>query len=161
MSRPNNDSQVSGRPLRQDEDELWSAVTRSIKPLRPVKRLTGLHAGTVEPSPSHTALVRVRAASATSPYTSNPPPPLAPIGRRTRQRLARGSQSIDARIDLHGFTQGQAHGALMRFVRDAQASGMKFVLVITGKGRTRRDTAGNQGVLRREVPRWLKGEEFR
>jgi len=38
---------------------------------------------------------------------------------------------------------------------------MKFVLVITGKGRTRLDTDGNQGVLRREVPRWLKGEEFR
>jgi len=163
MSRRNNDSPVGDRPLRQDEDELWSAVTRSIKPLRARQRLTEprAHARDVEPASSRTGLVRVRASSAAKSHTSNPPPPLAPIGRRTRQRLARGTQSIEARIDLHGFTQGEAHGALMRFLQDAQASGMKFVLVITGKGRSRFDPSGNHGVLRREVPRWLKREEFR
>jgi DNA-nicking Smr family endonuclease len=161
MSRRNNDSPASGRPLRQDEDELWSAVTRSIKPLRPLQRLTAPRALEVEPTPSHSALVHIRASSAAVSRTSNPPPPLAPIGRRARGRLARGTQSIEARIDLHGFTQGEAHGALMRFLRDAQARGMKFVLVITGKGRTRFDANGNHGVLRREVPRWLKREEFR
>jgi DNA-nicking Smr family endonuclease len=158
MSRRNIDSPASSRPLRQDEDELWSAVTRTIKPLRPPQRLTEPRTREVEPAPSRAA--RVRASSGTTSYTSNPPPPLAPIGRRTRQRLARGTQSIEARIDLHGLTQGEAHGALMRFLRDAQARGMKFVLVITGKGR-RLDAGGNQGVLRREVPRWLKREEFR
>jgi DNA-nicking Smr family endonuclease len=158
MSRRNIDSPASGRPLRQDEDELWSAVTRSIKPLRPAQRLTEPRTREVEPAPSRAA--RVRASSGATSYTANQPPALAPIGRRTRQRLARGTQSIEARIDLHGLTQGEAHGALMRFLRDAQASGMKFVLVITGKGR-RLDAGGNQGVLRREVPRWLKREEFR
>lgn len=161
MSRRKNDSSASGRPLGQDEDELWSAVTRSIKPLRPLPRVTEpcAHAREVEPASSRDS--RVRASSATTSYTSNPLPPLAPIGRRTRQRLARGTQSIEARIDLHGFTQGEAHDALIRFLRDAQASGMKFVLVITGKGQTRLDSSGNQGILRREVPRWLKREEFR
>jgi DNA-nicking Smr family endonuclease len=159
--RPNNDSPASGRPLRQDEDELWSAVTRSIKPLRPLKRLTEPRAREVEPTPSRAAFVRVRGSNAAKSHTSNPPPPLAPIGRRTRQRLARGTQSIEARIDLHGFTQDQAYGALIRFLRDAQASGMKFVLVITGKGRARHDTEENPGILRREVPRWLKREDFR
>lgn len=157
MSR-NLDSPARGRPLRQDEDELWSAVTRSIKRLRPLQRLTEPRVREVEPAP---ARAEIRASTAASPHTSTPPPPLAPIGRRTRQRLARGTQSIDARIDLHGFTQDEAHGALMRFLRDAQANDMKFVLVITGKGRTRADTDGNHGVLRREVPRWLKRQEFR
>jgi DNA-nicking Smr family endonuclease len=159
--RRNNDSPASGRPLRQDEDELWSAVTQSIKPLRPLQRLTEPRAREVEPTQPRAAFVRVRASSAAKSHASNPPPPLAPIGRRTRQRLARGTQSIDARIDLHGFTQDQAYGTLMRFLRDAQANGMKFVLVITGKGRARHDTEGNPGILRREVPRWLKCEDFR
>jgi DNA-nicking Smr family endonuclease len=160
MSRRNSDSPASGRPLRQDEDELWSAVTRSIKPLRPLQRLTEPGARKVEPTPSRAA--PVRASIAAKSHTTNPPPPLAPIGRRTRQRLARGTQSIEARIDLHGLTQDRAHGALMRFLRDAQANGMKFVLVITGKGRARLDTDGNPGgILRREVPRWLKREDFR
>jgi DNA-nicking Smr family endonuclease len=157
MSRQNNDSPASGRPLRLDEDELWSAVTRSIKPLRPLQQ----RARGEETAPSRAALGRVRASSAATSHTSSAPPPLAPISRRTRQRLARGTQSIEARIDLHGFTQREAHGALIQFLRDAQASGMKFVLVITGKGRTRLDIDGNHGVLRRAVPRWLKGEEFR
>lgn len=159
--RRNNDSPASGRPLRHDEDELWSAVTQSIKPLRPLQRLTEPRAKKVEPPSSRTALIRVRASSVGKSHTSNPPPPLAPIGRRTRQRLARGLQSIDARIDLHGFTQDEAHSALTRFLRDAQANGMKFVLVITGKGRVRLDIDGNTGILRREVPRWLKGADFR
>jgi DNA-nicking Smr family endonuclease len=147
--------------LRQDEDELWSAVTKSIKRLRPLQRLTEPSAQNVEPPAPRAALVRVRGSSAGKSHTSNPSPPLAPIGRRTRQRLARGLQSIEARIDLHGFTQDKAHSALMRFLRDAQASGMKFVLVITGKGRARLDIDGNTGILRREVPRWLKGADFR
>jgi DNA-nicking Smr family endonuclease len=145
--------------LRHDEDELWSAVTQSIKPLRPLQRVTEPRAKKVEPPPSRTT--RVRTSSTGKSHTSNPPPPLAPIGRRTRQRLARGLQSIEARIDLHGFTQDEAHGALTRFLHNAQASGMKFVLVITGKGRARLDIDGNTGILRREVPRWLKGADFR
>jgi DNA-nicking Smr family endonuclease len=158
MSRRNNDLPAGDRPLRQDENELWSAVIRSIKPLRPLQRLSEPDAQEVEPAPSR---ARVRVSSAAKAHTSNPPLPLAPIGRRTRQRLARGIQSIEARIDLHGFTQDEAHVALLRFLRNAQASGMKFVLVITGKGRARVDTERNQGILRREVPRWLTHEEFR
>ena len=66
--------------------------------------------------------------------TPKPAPRLAPLDRRQKQRLARGTEAIDARIDLHGRTQGEAHAALLRFLRSAQADGAKFVLVITGKG---------------------------
>ncbi|MGA7490539.1 MAG: Smr/MutS family protein, partial [Xanthobacteraceae bacterium] len=76
------------------------------------------------------------------------------------QRLARGSEAIDTRIDLHGKTQGQAHAALLRSLRRAQQEGARFVLVITGKGRTG-DDASERGVLRRQVPQWLRLPEFR
>jgi DNA-nicking Smr family endonuclease len=73
-----------------------------------------------------------------------------------RQKLARGHDAIDARIDLHGRTQAQAHRALRNFLLDAQATGYRYVLIITGKGRDH-----EQGVLRRQVPLWLEAPEFR
>jgi DNA-nicking Smr family endonuclease len=84
------------------------------------------------------------------------PPALAPIDRRVRQKLARGRNVIDARIDLHGLTQSQAHAALRRFLLRAQAGDARYVLVVTGKGR-----GPERGTLRRQVPLWLGLPEFR
>ena len=100
---------------------------------------------------------------------SSPPPikatptPAVGIDRRTRTRLARGTRQIDARIDLHGLTQSLAHQRLLRFLEEAQSGGAKLVLVITGKGKPLDVvTIGEErGVLRRAVPGWLSGTEFR
>jgi DNA-nicking Smr family endonuclease len=83
------------------------------------------------------------------------------LARRERKRLARGTIAIDARIDLHGLTQSEAHAALARFLRRAQADDARFVLVITGKGARFADHGGDRGVLRRQVPLWLRLPEFR
>jgi DNA-nicking Smr family endonuclease len=77
-----------------------------------------------------------------------------------KQRVARGKEAIDARLDLHGLTQAQAHSALLHFLRDASTRGARLVLVITGKG-TRNEGQGERGVLRRQVPQWLGLPEFR
>jgi len=74
-----------------------------------------------------------------------------------RRSVARGKEAIDARLDLHGLTQAQAHAALLRFLRDASVRDARLVLVITGKGS--RD--GERGVLKRQVPQWLALPEFR
>jgi DNA-nicking Smr family endonuclease len=153
----------SGRDLRDDESDLWLGVTRTIKPLR--GRKVASPATKPTPARASPAAAEHRAKAATIvPRTRpdvrpdvRPAPSLAPIDRRTKHRLARGTEAIDARLDLHGLTQGEAHAALMRFLRNAQADGVKFVLVITGKGRV----GAESGVLRREVPRWLKLREFR
>jgi DNA-nicking Smr family endonuclease len=84
----------------------------------------------------------------------------AGLDRRARQRLARGVDPIEARLDLHGHTQAAARAALLRFVQQAQADGSRFTLVITGKG-ARTGEAGERGVLRRQVPLWLALPEFR
>jgi DNA-nicking Smr family endonuclease len=73
-----------------------------------------------------------------------------------KRGVVRGKQAIDARLDLHGLTQSEAHGALLRFLHNAQARDARLVLVITGKGR-----GGEPGVLRRQVPQWLGLPELR
>ena len=77
--------------------------------------------------------------------------------------MARGRERIDARLDLHGYTQSEAHAALRQFLRRAQAAEARIVLVVTGKGTARRedDAGGERGVLKRMVPMWLSLPEFR
>ncbi|WP_419907098.1 Smr/MutS family protein [Hoeflea sp.] len=80
-----------------------------------------------------------------------------PIDRSVYRKLARGRVPLEARIDLHGMTQDEAHDLLLGFLRSAHARGLRHVLVITGKGTSR----GGEGVLRRAVPRWLGFAAFR
>jgi DNA-nicking Smr family endonuclease len=151
---------MSRRRLSDEERALWSGVMRSVAPLRKaIDRSTAAPAGPKaapgKPSPMRAALPNVPPAPARPPAA----PALAPLGRRLRQRLARGVNAIDGRLDLHGMTQAQAHGALLGFLRAAQSRGSRIVLVITGKGIA--GTAGERGVLRRQVPLWLRLPEFR
>ena len=74
------------------------------------------------------------------------------LDRRTKTRLRRGQVSIEARIDLHGLTQPEAHTQLLGFLESAFERGIRSVLVITGKGLR---ANGKIGILRRSVPRWL------
>ena len=142
------------RRLSDEERRLWGSVARSVAPLRNSRpRPTeAAEEPVIAPKPRKAAAA-LRPQPVISPAA---PPALAPIGRRGRQKLARGRDSIDARIDLHGMTQAQAQSALRHFLSAAQARDARYVLVVTGKGR---DPEG--GVLRRQVPLWLELPEFR
>jgi DNA-nicking Smr family endonuclease len=147
------------RALSAEERALWRGVARSVKPLRHRKRDAPdeePEAVAAAPAAAKSKPVKPPAPPA-RPAKPRGPPPLAPLARREKQKLVRGRAAIDARLDLHGMTQAQAHGALARFLRHAQAGGARFVLVITGKG----VRAGEPGVLRRQVPLWLGLAEFR
>ena len=72
------------------------------------------------------------------------------LDRRSAQRLRRGQMPIEARLDLHGMTQEEAHRALDRFIVAMREDARRAVLIITGKG-----TREGGGVLRQAVPRWL------
>lgn len=64
----------------------------------------------------------------------------------------------EARLDLHGMTAERAHGALNGFIASSYHSGLRLVLIITGKGRAGNDFMsgdGGHGILRRSVPHWL------
>src|SRR5256714_12884487 len=151
------------RPLADDERALWNVVTRAVAPLRRRKAKVAEPAEAENlPAPVPTKPPRqpVKPASPAAPISRPGAPPLAPLGRRMRQKLGRGSEPIDARIDLHGMTQADAHAALAHFLRRAQHNGARVVLVITGKGARGSDPHAERGVLRRQVPLWLESAEL-
>ncbi len=126
-----------------DELELWRSAMGKTAPLteRPAAQPT-------EKLPA----VKPRPAPSVAP--PRPPPELDPhrpvgVDRRTWLRLKRGQVAIEARLDLHGQTQEQAHGRLGHFLASAAQRGARCVLVVTGKG------LASGGVLRHMVPRWL------
>jgi DNA-nicking Smr family endonuclease len=55
------------------------------------------------------------------------------------------------------MTQSEAHGLLLSFLQRAHSGGVRYVLVITGKG----SSSGGEGILRRAVPSWLTTPPFR
>ena len=146
------------RGLSQDERVLWSTVTRSIAPLRDGAPEPDIEAALVLAEKPRPAARKAKPIEAPAP--TKPAPQLAPLGRRMRRSVARGKEAIDARLDLHGLTQAQAHAALLHFLRQASAREARLVLVITGKG-MRGEGAGERGVLKRQVPHWLALPEFR
>jgi len=142
---------------------LWSLVVRTVRPLRQSKKpvTAARHkAGIRDAARSVKKRAAVDAEVLVSRQRDALASTLTPIMRREKQQLARGRAAIDARIDLHGMTQTEAHGALRRFLLHSQASGAKFVLVITGKGAPN-SPRGERGILRQQVPLWLALPEFR
>jgi DNA-nicking Smr family endonuclease len=151
------------RHLSADEYALWKAATRAVRPIGRRPRSGEAPSGAPaehEGAGGKTAPLRQPAIA--PPPAHRAPPPLAPLTRRMTQRVARGRAAIDARIDLHGLTQDRAHGALLHFLRRAQADAAKLVLVITGKSaRGRLSGEPRRGVLHGAVPRWLELPDFR
>ena len=146
------------RGLNAQEQKLWSEITRSVAPLRrqplPADPELPTAPGKTKPKPS-------RAPARSAPPAARPTAPLEAFDRRLKQRLVRGTEAIEARVDLHGKTQSEAYAALFSFLRKAQSDGAKFVLVITGKGGSAREDGSERGVLKRRVPQWLRLPEFR
>lgn len=80
-----------------------------------------------------------------------------PLERPVKRKIAKGRLELEARIDLHGMFQDEAHGLLHAFIQRAFDRGLRHVLVITGKGAS----MGSDGALKRFVPMWFGKPEFR
>lgn len=171
-----SNSKNRSRTLEPHEAELWNVVTRHVSPLRRRKRVADVpEADVAEPVAAPQApklpAKMIKAKASTPPPSparaiAKPAlPPLAPVERRTRQRLSRGQIEVDARIDLHGMRQTTAHSQLVAFLHRAQAAGGRIVIVVTGKGSTRVEDEAmpyrETGVLRRAVPQWLSAPDLR
>lgn len=143
---------MSRRTSGNSDASLWQRATRDVKPLAP-RPPPGQVPPPLEQRPPVPRTVPPVAAPAS-------PHPIAldrfsGIDRANATRLKRGQHRIEARLDLHGMTQDDAHRVLLGFIRAARASGKRCVLVITGRGRL------GGGVLKAAVPRWLDEAEFR
>ncbi len=147
------------RGLSEEEKRLWAAVKRSARPLH-----AEIPGDLVPEEPRQPPDAPPASAPAGRMPKPKPAPNRAPgaLDHRTVSRLSRGLIPVDGRIDLHGLTQSLAHRRLLRFLEEAQASGARLVLVITGKGRPGEAGDGiyERGVLRRTVPEWLRSPAF-
>ncbi len=145
--------------IRGGDKELWEQVKKSVVPLKK-------HSNTAKNLPSDVSRLKpVKHKTVRSETSRSPEPacqkPAGPKGHglalddNTYRKIARRRVPIDARIDLHGMTQAEAHGSLFRFLDDARTKQRRTVLVITGKGML------GKGILREAVPRWLHEMPFR
>lgn len=172
--------------LSSDEHALWRHVTGNVAPIKAKSRVrrSALTADAARPVPTRKAAhghhVRGPAEAAHLPgdaaraHAKQPakpsPPPLVEFDPRKAKHLSRGRIDVEARLDLHGLRQDEAHARLRHFLFDCHARALKTVLVITGKGRIDDDRSTPfsetldrhpRGVLRRNVPQWLTEPDLR
>ena len=163
----------SRRPMTHEDIELWSYVTRGVHRLKRAQRRKEAvavapaqepepAAAAKKPPPGKFTRVKVAIARPAAPAPAPTKPahkPLVPMEPKAKRKLGRGKMDVEARIDLHGMRQDEAHAALHRFLVDAHAADARLVLVITGKGKTSSEGlhAGQRevGILRRMTPHWL------
>lgn len=158
--KPKNASSIGLRKNQLSDAELWEIYSSKITPLNVNKR--NLNTGSFKeayfdkPPP----VSRPQRVKAPSKPTFTVPVPAKPfdhgkadgLDRVSQKNMRRGKITIEARLDLHGMIQAEAHTHLLGFLERAYLAGKRSVLVITGKGVTRH---GEIGVLRRAVPKWL------
>jgi DNA-nicking Smr family endonuclease len=150
-----------GRQRDESDEELWERVARSAKPLATGR---ASHAHRPKKEPQRETAKGDKPAPRLAPKVAPKAPPTARgevLNRQTARALERGRLAVEARLDLHGMRQREAHAALRRFLKSAQGKGHRHVLVITGRGTepgTRRSfyEADERGVLRQAVPHWLE-----
>ncbi|MCQ8782329.1 Smr/MutS family protein [Mangrovibrevibacter kandeliae] len=149
--------------LTEEDARLWAGIAETVAPLKGrLRRRAAAPPVLEEPSPvlpAGLAKAVEDALPAPSPAPAVRPRRLTqhPIEKPVLRKLGKGRLPIQARIDLHEMTQAVAHYALAGFLRQAQAAGLRHVLVITGRG----NATGSRGVLRRTVPHWFTTPEFR
>ena len=156
-----------GGDLTTEDRRIWTRVSGSVTPAKPVKAPRIAVAGPAGDPAASPAPPR--------PIPRPPPKPVAPTAAphgavrpsatrsvpeslepRRQRRLSRERDPIEARIDLHGYGRFQAQDALTAFLMGAQGRGFRAVLVITGQGRR-----GGTGVIRGSVHEWLTGPALR
>lgn len=138
---------MTRRKTTDEERTLFQQAIDEARPLAPVSQSEGARAKKRASPPSGGA---------------------SGLDGRTDDRLRRGLIDPDARLDLHGFTERDAHHALLLFLRTAQARRYKLVLVVTGKGARLAPDAPfdmelnyrSRGILKSVVPRWLREPAF-
>jgi DNA-nicking Smr family endonuclease len=158
------------RRLSPEEEDLWHMVARTARALHssPPRPPEADHPPT--PAPLHPARPRLSPFALGEKSRVQERRDLAPapsealakaalqMDAKTHGKMTRGKLQPEARIDLHGMTLAEAHPELIHFILNAQAQGLRLVLVITGKGK-RRDDGGpipqRVGALRHQVPGWL------
>ncbi|GAA2838763.1 DNA-nicking Smr family endonuclease [Aminobacter aminovorans] len=146
------------RKLSDEERVLWNVIARTTAPLkgRRAVEIPEIPAAQQE-KPAAAPAPAVQAQVAAAPTLPKRQYVAHTLDVPTRDKLSKGRLPIEGRVDLHGMTQDEAYSLLYAFLSRAHAGGLRYVLVITGKGNSK----GGDGVLKRMVPAWLDTAPFR
>jgi len=139
--------------LSEDDRILWNLVARTTRPLK--GKASVEIPDIVEPKPA----VLPVPVSGVPAVAAKPKPQHVShaLDDQTLDKLKKGRLTIEGRVGLHGMTQDEAYSLLLTLLHRAHAGGIRYVLVITGKG----SSSGGDGILRRSVPHWLSTPAFR
>jgi len=166
-----------------DDEAIWKYAAATIEPLKRAKGRVHLsERATTEVPKAKTppkqdddikasalkrAPVKLHHAAPAAP-ARRAAPDLSEFDRKHARKIRGGRTEIEARVDLHGLRQSEAHAELRAFLFRCQSRGLRFVLVITGKGKPGsasetcyRNPENDRGVLKRNVPRWLEEPDVR
>ena len=156
------------RTLNREEFELWQKVVKDAQPMstktykkqpfsaerhKPNQSLNTAQKRSKKPKPLPNIEPR---------FDSRPQlrmrAPAPKMDAKAYSKMKRGKLKPEAVLDLHGLTVAQAHGATHNFINSSFGAGLRLVLIVTGKGA--RDTdhwmEQGRGVLRQQVPQWLR-----
>ena len=149
----------------ESDAELWARVARSARPL---KKGRAPAADAPRKAPARPPVKETALPVKPAPKATAKPVPVVrgeKLDRQTARQLEKGRLPVEARLDLHGMRQRDAHVALRRFLKSAQGKGYRHVLIITGKGAAPDQTKpfyeeDDRGVLRQAVPHWLAAPDL-
>ena len=77
------------------------------------------------------------------------------LQHKVLKKLRQGKQPIEHRLDLHGLTVELARLELIEFLAECEASGLRNVIIVHGKG----FRSKGKPVIKPMVNRWLKTAE--
>nr|WP_230987205.1 Smr/MutS family protein [Allorhizobium terrae] len=155
---------MSNGKISAEDRILWGKVARSTRPMAGrMEELTAFEEAFAEfekgaeQAPSVSATKAGLESTTAKTEVKKPSGLHHPFERPVKRKLSRGKLKLEARIDLHGMIQSEAHGMLLSFLIRAHERGLRHVLIITGKG----SSMGSEGALKRAVPLWFSKAEFR
>lgn len=148
---------MARRHLSNDEQAVWTALTNTVKPLRPGGRPV-TRAMVPEGRNSTIELTQApRQTVAAVPVRT----PAAVLDNGWERRIRSGTLVPDMSVDLHGHNLAAAHTRLNQTLTVALARDVRVLLVITGKPPKKiSDEGSRRGAIRAEIGHWLETSAY-
>ncbi|WHO39929.1 Smr/MutS family protein [Sphingobium sp. AP49] len=145
---------MARRTLTSDEQALWGALTRTVRPIRPGLSRPALPAATNRPI----AETRLTPAPPKPMPVTVPRSPAAVLDNGWERRIRSGNIAPDMAIDLHGHSLASAHSRLNQALATAFSRDVRVLLIVTGKP-PKASSGGEKarrGAIRGEIGHWLE-----
>jgi DNA-nicking Smr family endonuclease len=149
---------MARRHLSSEEQAIWTALTQSVKPLRPGARTPARAAMPIQPA----APIGLTKAPVPVPFAAPARTPAAVLDSGWERRIRNGNLAPDMSIDLHGNSLAGAHARLNQALAAAWARDTRVLLVVTGKPPKSASSQGDsrRGAIRGEISHWLETSSY-